>query len=98
MIPAYAMESEVFGSACERFESLVCLLMSEISGRMDLGFCPVGKQKSKLLIILKGCQGDRKSSCAYVSAVAGETFKTTLGIGISKDLSVRTRSGPASLR
>ena len=64
----------------------------------SLGFCPVGKQKSKLLIILKGCQGDRKSSCAYVSTVAEETFKTTLGIGISKDLSVRMSSGPASLR
>ena len=37
MIPAYAMESEVFGSACERFESLVCLLMSEIAGRMEHG-------------------------------------------------------------
>ena len=65
---------------------------------LDLRFCRVGKQISKLLIILIGYQGYRKSSCAYVLGGEEETFKTTLGIGISNDLSARPSSGPASLR
>ena len=37
MIPAYPMESEVFGSACERFESIICRLSCEIAGQMEHG-------------------------------------------------------------
>jgi hypothetical protein len=65
---------------------------------LDLGFCRVGKQKPKLLIILIGYHGDRKSPCAYALCGEEETIMATLNIGISKDLSVRPSSGEASLR
>jgi hypothetical protein len=37
MIPAYPMQSEVFGLACERFETIVCRLSCEIAGQMEHG-------------------------------------------------------------
>lgn len=37
MILTYAMESEVFASACEHFETLVCRLMGEVAGEMEHG-------------------------------------------------------------
>ncbi len=37
MVLAYAMESEVFGAACERFESLVSRLGGEAAGQMEHG-------------------------------------------------------------
>jgi hypothetical protein len=37
MIVAYPMECEVFGSACEQFQSLVCRLIGEVAGQMEHG-------------------------------------------------------------
>lgn len=65
-----------------------------------MGFCRVGKQKSKLFIMLIGYHGDKKLSCAYVLDGVEETFKTTLGIGISKgfECSAELRAGFISLK
>jgi hypothetical protein len=37
MIAAYPMQGEVFGSACEQFESMVSQLSCEIAGQMEHG-------------------------------------------------------------
>ena len=37
MVLAHAMESEVFGPACEQFESLISRLSGEVAGQMEHG-------------------------------------------------------------
>jgi hypothetical protein len=64
MIPSYPMESEVPGSACEQFESLVCQLIGEAAGQMQHG--PI-----EALLFREGTELLRRLMQAYLDLRAG---------------------------
>lgn len=64
MILVYPMESEVFGPACEQFESLISRLIGETAGQMEHG--PI-----EALVFREGTEPPRRLMQAYLDLRAG---------------------------
>ena len=63
-----------------------------------LHFGRIGTRRAIISVISVSWKTEKNRSCAYVSVVVELMFKTTLGIGISRDLRVESRFWEGSFR